>query len=125
MASQANIAIPDRTARQERRFPVYLPALLWIGEEARVVRLRDLSRAGALAEAPTAPPMGEQVVLRVERLSVEARVAWVKGVRFGLAFEAPIRATDLLVLLGRSRAQAPPSTSSDSRSVSPLPPQPR
>lgn len=120
---QASIGVAERTARQERRFPVYLAALVRTGEQTRAVRLRDLSRGGALAETPAPPLAGDTVVLRVERLSVEARVAWTRGARFGLAFEAPIRATDLLVLLGRSRAQVPASTSWNSRAVSPRPPQ--
>ena len=107
MAWQASIDTADRIERQDRRFAVVLPALLVSGDHSIAVRLRDLSRGGACAEAPTAPAVGCAVRLRVERLTIEAHIAWTRGLRFGLAFDQPISATSLLVLLGRNRAQVP------------------
>ena len=71
-----------------------------------VIRLIDLSRNGALAETARPPPAGTWVRLAGERLEVAARIAWVRGGRFGLAFDAPIRATELFYQLGRSREAA-------------------
>ena len=106
MAWRANIGIAERIERQEARFPLFLPALVLSGDHSIAVRLRDLSRGGACVEAPSAPAIGSTVRLRVERMTIEAHVAWARDLRFGLAFDRPISATSLLVLLGRSRAQA-------------------
>jgi hypothetical protein len=56
-----------------------------------------------MAEALRPPAEGDRVVLAREQLIVEARVAWVRGLAFGLDFDDPLRATDLFVQLGRSR----------------------
>ena len=106
MASRTSIGIADQFKRKERRFPLYLAALVLRGDHSLAVRLRDLSRGGACADALSAPAAGSAVRLRVEQLTIEANVAWARGARFGLAFRQPISATSLLVLLGHSRAQA-------------------
>jgi hypothetical protein len=94
---------PDQV-RREPRFAVDLAGMLQDGEGPDLaVRLRDLSRGGALAEAARTPPRLGKVTLARGALTVEARVAWVGRGRFGLAFEAPIRATDLFVQLSLSR----------------------
>ena len=100
MASSAG-----RQARRERRFAVDLAATLR-GEQAAdlPIRLRDLSRGGALAECPFPPAPLSKVVLVRGTLAIEARVAWAVRGRFGLEFARPIRATELLVQLSLSRA---------------------
>ena len=42
--------------------------------------------------------------MRSGDLECTARVAWVKGQRFGLVFQTPISATALLVAMSRTRA---------------------
>lgn len=92
-----------KAARRERRFPVDLEALLR-GEAADLpVRLRDLSRGGALGTCPCPPPALSAVTLVRGALTIEARVAWTGRGRFGLEFARPIRATELLVQLSLSR----------------------
>jgi hypothetical protein len=92
-------------ARRERRFVVDLAATLR-GESAADVpiRLRDLSRGGALGECPFPPPPHSIVTLVRGALAIEARVAWAGRGRFGLEFARPIRATELLVQLSLSRS---------------------
>jgi hypothetical protein len=106
MAHQAGALAAEATPRREPRFALSLSAL--VRTEARVVpiRLIDLSRNGAMAETGRPPPAGTRVRLAGERLDVPAYIAWVKGGRFGLAFDTPIRATELFYQLGRSREAA-------------------
>ena len=95
----------SREARRERRFAVDLAATLRGDEVADVpIRLRDMSRGGALGECPFPPPVLSRVTLLRGALAIEARVAWAKRGRFGLEFARPIRATELLVQLSLSRA---------------------
>ena len=93
-----------KRARQERRFAVDLAAVLRGGAGDVPVRLRDLSRSGALGECPFPPPVLSAVTLLRGALAIEARVAWAGRCRFGLEFARPIRATELLVQLSLSRA---------------------
>lgn len=67
-------------------------------------RVRDLSRGGACLEADQAIPVGAELIFRRGALRVPAVVAWSNGHRFGLRFDAPIRATELLVQMSQSRA---------------------
>jgi hypothetical protein len=94
----------SKHARREQRFAVDLVATLR-GEAAEVpVRLKDLSRGGALATCPFPPPALSNVTLVRGALAIEARVAWAGRGRFGLEFARPIRATELLIQLSLSRA---------------------
>ncbi len=83
-----------------------LAALVHCEAAALPVHLLDLSRGGALADGRCPLATGTRVKLRSGRLEVWAHVAWVRAGRFGLTFEAPIRATDLFFQLGRSRKAA-------------------
>ena len=93
-------------ARRDLRFELRLAASLRIASGLAPISLLDVSRGGALAEAQFAPAAGSRVVLLLERLEVEARVVWVRGAQFGLAFDRQISATELFFQLGRSRAAA-------------------
>lgn len=92
--------------RCEPRFRVRLSALVRTDAVALPVRLLDLSRGGALAEGRCPLARATAATLICERLEIAARVAWVRGGRFGLTFERPIRATDLFFQLGRNREAA-------------------
>ena len=89
--------------RTEPRFHLFLPATIRSGAAANRIQLRDLSCSGAQAEALRPPPAGSAVTLVRDELVVEAKVAWNRGMRFGLTFGAPIRPTELLVQLSRAR----------------------
>jgi hypothetical protein len=90
--------------RREQRFAVDLAAVLRGGEEDLPVRLRDLSRGGALGTCLRPPPALSKVILLRGALAIEARVAWARRGRVGLEFARPLRATELLVQLSLSRA---------------------
>jgi hypothetical protein len=102
--SAINSRSEEKHARRERRFAVDLAAVLRGGAADVPVRLRDLSRSGALGECPFPPPMFSAVTLLRGALAIEARVVWAGRGRFGLEFVRPIRATELLVQLSLSRA---------------------
>lgn len=92
---------PER--RAERRFALFLPASLRTGAASTRVHLRNLSRSGALAEAPRPPAAGSRVTLSRAGLLLDADVMWSQGLRFGLRFATPIEAPDLLAELSRGR----------------------
>src|SRR5687768_6242165 len=92
--------------RGEHRFAACLDAELRTATRTLSVRLLDLSRSGALAEALLPPPVGSVGTIARDRLEVAARVVWVRGTRFGLAFAAPIGAMEMFLHLGRSREAA-------------------
>lgn len=101
-ADMANVAM----LRSEQRFEARLRGLIEGALPSCSVQLLDLSRGGALAEAAAPPGAGSKVRLRVERLEIEAMVVWAQRTRFGLRFLQPLRATQLLLLLSRSRDAA-------------------
>ncbi len=66
-------------------------------------RIHDISRGGACMDADLAHGVGETIVFERGGLKVEGSVAWSRGKRFGVRFDAPIRATELLVQMSHSR----------------------
>ena len=72
-----------KPARREQRFAVDLAAVLRGGDADVPVRLRDLSRGGALATCLCPPPPLTKVTLLRGGLAIEARVAWARRGRFG------------------------------------------
>ena len=102
MLAQARIET-NAERRTEPRFALFLAAMAHNGPTASRVQLRNLSRSGALAEALRPPREGSTVTLARGELLVEADVIWVRGIRFGLRFRQPLRATELLVQLSLSR----------------------
>lgn len=102
---QATETRNPKSARREQRFAVDLDATLREGSSEHAVRLRDLSRGGALGTCHCPPPVLSKVTLVRGALAIEARVAWAGRSRFGLEFASPIRATDLLVQLSLNRSR--------------------
>lgn len=69
--------------------------------------IHDISRGGACLEVGAPQRIGDRLTFARGSLCVDGVVAWVKGRRFGLRFEAPIRATELLVQMSHSRQNSP------------------
>jgi hypothetical protein len=101
--SMIDVSNAKQQARREQRFPVDLAAIVRGADSDLPVRLKDLSRGGALGTCPRPPAAASEVVLVRGALTIEARVAWAGRNRFGLQFARPIRATELLVQLSLSR----------------------
>jgi hypothetical protein len=67
------------------------------------VRLRNLSRNGALLEADFPPPEGTEVVFERGDTIAPARVAWVSSSRFGIQFDHPIQESEVLIHIGKAQ----------------------
>ena len=80
-----------------------LPAVLLSGGRPSRVHVLDLSNNGALAHASAPPQAGEIVWLICRGNEVLARTAWVRGNRFGLAFDSGLPAAKLNPMLAEGR----------------------
>ena len=67
-------------------------------------RICDLSRHGLRALATRVVPVGTLLTVRRGKQSFTGIVMWSQGRQFGMRFDAPIRATDLLVQASHSRS---------------------
>lgn len=100
----------DAGQRASKRARVLLAAKLHTPNGVSDARLRDLSRHGALIESPAIVRAGMAVTFERGASQVSATVAWVSGIRIGLAFEHPIDESELLIHIGRAKpAMAPVS----------------
>jgi hypothetical protein len=88
--------------RSAKRARVLLAAKLKTVAGEIDVRLRDLSRKGALVECTAVPPVGSEVMFTRGSTSVPARVAWVASNRVGLEFAYMIDEQEVLVQLKRT-----------------------
>lgn len=87
---------------------VLLSGMLDGAHGATSCRLRDLSRGGACLESDAVLRSGDRVTFIRAALKVTGNVVWARGRRFGMRFDNPIRATDLLVQMSESRRNRPP-----------------
>jgi hypothetical protein len=92
---------PD--ARQGERTRVLLQASLLASGRPSRIHLLDLSAYGALAHAAEPPEPGEIVWLVCKGCEILSRTAWVRGTRFGLAFDKPVPGAKLQSLLAEGR----------------------
>lgn len=67
------------------------------------IHLLDLSGNGALGHAADPPQPGEIVWLVCKGSEILARTAWVRGSRFGLAFDSSLPAAKLNPMLAEGR----------------------
>lgn len=93
-----NISAGNRTAKRAR---VLLSGRLETPNGEFAVRLRDISRKGALVECTTGPAAGTDVTFVRGKTRVPARVAWSGKDRLGLEFDDMIDEQEVLVQLKR------------------------
>lgn len=102
---------PDREdgqqGRRGKRSLVLLAAKVRTPGGVIDVRLRNLSRSGALLEAERIPAVATQVTFERGETRVPARVAWVSEGRFGLEFLQQIEESEVLVHVGRPSSRQP------------------
>jgi hypothetical protein len=108
MGVESWVEAPAAGKRSAKRNRVLLAARVTCGPVELDVRLRDLSRKGALIEGDSVPPTGQEVTFTRGSLSVPARVAWSAARRAGLEFAYPIDEGDVLVQLRRTTGDQPP-----------------
>lgn len=89
--------------RQSERSRVYLSAKLLASGRPLEIHLLDLSRHGALAHAAETPQDGEIVWVVCRGVEILARTAWVRGNRFGLAFDAGLPSAKYEIMLTEGR----------------------
>lgn len=80
----------SRGRRSRSRARVDLPATLETLEGPRKVKLSNLSSAGAMVEAPGAPDIGRELVLKCPGIDALGVVVWENGDRCGIEFYDPI-----------------------------------
>jgi hypothetical protein len=97
---------PVEGKRKAKRARVLLAARLSTERGELDVRLRDLSRKGALIECDRPPAVGAEVVFTRGSTTVPARVAWAGANRVGLEFKYMIDESEVLVQLRRNPSEA-------------------
>jgi len=88
------VARQNAEPRHEVRSNVFLSAVLTSQDRQRQVRVRNISRIGALVDGADLPTHEEVVQLIRGRLTVEARVAWNRADQCGLRFLAPVKVVE-------------------------------
>lgn len=87
--------------RSVKRARVLLAAKIRTGDGDVDVRLKDLSRKGALIELNGSLALGQEVTFARGETSVPARVAWTGGNRAGLEFLEMIDESEVLIHITR------------------------
>lgn len=83
------ITIPKRRPRRVR---ILIDGTLEGTGDPMDVRVRDISKGGALIETPAPPKTGEKVRLSCEGHELAGKVLWQKGVWAGISFEPALSA---------------------------------
>ena len=79
------------------------------GTDERVVRIRNLSAGGLMAEVPIKVSRGERVEINLHSIGwVTGHIAWVTDGRVGIAFDHPINPKDARKPIGVSKLEIPP-----------------
>ena len=94
--------------RSSRRSPVLLAASVDVSGVEQPVKLRNLSKEGALIEGECLPVEGSSTLFRRNDLRVSARVAWVEGRYAGLAFDRSLEKDEVLRNVPKPKARIQP-----------------
>ena len=103
--------------REPKRSRVFLSAEVDAGKGPVSVRIRDISRTGALLESDFAPKGGDSVRMTCGSTSADGRVAWSDRGWFGVEFDSPLTVDDLVDTSGATLSVSAPRTY---RSADPL-----
>lgn len=77
--------------------------------DERVVRIRNLSAGGLMAEVPTGLLRGERVEINLHSIGwVGGHVVWVTDGRVGIAFDLPINPKEARKPIGVTQLEIPP-----------------
>ena len=96
--------------RDPKRSRVFLLARVDAGSGPFEVRIRDISRSGALLEASVAPDAGAAVRLTCGGTHLDGRVAWSDDGCFGVEFETPLLVGKLIDETGSNLKVSAPRT---------------
>ena len=79
------------------------------GTDERVVRIRNLSAGGLMAEVPIKVSRGERIEINLHSIGwVTGHIAWVTDGRVGIAFDHPINPKAARKPIGVSELEIPP-----------------
>ena len=96
--------------RDDKRSRVFLTAQVNAGNGPVQVRIRDVSKNGALLESDFAPDGGQSMEVICGSTTLQARVAWADRGWFGVEFFTPLLAGDLVDATGATiKVSAPRS----------------
>jgi hypothetical protein len=84
---------------------MFVTGTLYAAGGSTPVRIRNLSRRGALVEAAGLPPAGTVVRLSRGSFSVAGEILWVEGRKGGLQLASPIAAAEWMPMGERGRGQ--------------------
>jgi len=88
---------PIHELRLDSRNNIFVMATLYAtGRSVTPVRVRNISRTGALVEAASLPPVGTIVRLSRASLSAAGAVVWAEGSKAGVQFDSPIAVANWL-----------------------------
>lgn len=91
--------------RVESRSNIFVMATMYAGGNSTPVRVRNMSRTGALVEAPALPPVGTPIRLNRGSLTVSGDIMWNSDGRAGLRFADAVTVTDWIPLGKRGSGQ--------------------
>lgn len=96
---------PDEDGRSDSRSNIFVAAIISSAQFTGPVRIRNISRQGALIEGGALPSQGSRV--RVSRGSLRASgiIAWSKANRAGIRFESVVAVADWLPRGPRTQQQ--------------------
>ena len=90
LAPDANPPAGAAQQRTDQRSNMFVMATLYHDGSSTPVRVRNMSRGGALIEAAALPPDQSRVRLNRGSLSVRGRIVWLEDNRAGLRFDAAV-----------------------------------
>lgn len=94
--------------RRSRRSNVLMAASVEFDGAVTAVKLRNLSKDGALVEASGLPAIGSAVKFLKGELALSGTVAWERGDRAGIAFDHPLDPDSVLRHVPKPRPRATP-----------------
>ena len=89
-------AVAQPESRAETRSNIFVIATLYSSAASTPVRIRNMSRSGALVEGGALPADGTEVRLSRGSLDVSGKVVWCSGGRAGIRFGSTVMVADWL-----------------------------
>jgi hypothetical protein len=96
---------PSSDHRVESRSNIFVMATMYAGGGSTPVRVRNMSRTGALVEAPGLPAVGTSARLSRGSLTVGCDIMWMGDGKAGLHFSDPVTVNDWIPLGKRGSGQ--------------------
>ena len=98
-------AEPPAESRAEVRSNIFVVAVVYSEAGSVPVRIRNMSRSGALIEGAALPPAKARIRLSRGSLRVFGHIAWNRDGRAGISFETPVAVPDWFPRTNRAFGQ--------------------